>query len=230
MKKSILVALLAILCLAVKAQETFKGIGIFKIGIDTSVLYNYVKENKFQLRAITSDDQYINATTLSGYGIIGKLYHNLEEKDILRHLSNCPEVKEFSISSYDIAGISLKNVRLIYYKDRLFSFECEYNNNAKDAIEAKYGALPVKMTYDTSKCIYNLTGHERLLIANKIDRSKLFGDILLVIIIKKGFDSHCEEDYSSIFKYQLFSDDLLNCEKDNKPKKPEIDKNKLKDF
>lgn len=213
------------------AQELFTGIGIFKIDTDTSLVYQFAKSTKIKIKNVNTDYKYLEATTLAHNPTIARLYRNTKEVSTLMKLNNCPNTVEFSISSYEVAGINIKNIRLIYYNNQLTKVNFDYSSEVVEAIETKYGKLNTKITTDSVTCIYNLTGRERKLAESTITQSRDFGLVKIHVMLWVGYDSHCNSTASSMFYYERENKELNICASSNEqPLKPKIDKDKLKDF
>jgi hypothetical protein len=203
-----------------KAQDKFTGIGIFKIGTDTSIVYKYAKENKIKIREITKGVDLSYMRLIDNPYTIASL--KPKEKLIIGHINKsgdkysldinaCPDVTQYILSSYEVDSIKMKMVELTFYKNKLQKFKCKYDKIIVEAVESKYGTTNREIKSDTSKCLYNTTGIERLLISKRYYNTLINGDIKMTAYIGTFFDDHCKESYGSDFNYEQRIQELYDC-------------------
>ncbi len=241
--------LLFIICLlasihAFAQTENFTGIGIFKIGSDTSVVYKYASENKLKVEIISSSDQlrsyklatnpyankYMKKTKDWGKDIIGKVDKNTSDYSL--NVNFCPEVTQYVLTSYEVSGVKTTEIKLLFYKNRLNKFECKYDQNVLDALDQKYGKAELVVTKDTIKCLYNITGITRNLISTTYSKNRQMGDIKVVALMWTAYDDNCKEMYLSSFYYEQVNRELAQCSLEARKNKltPKSTKKDLKDF
>ncbi|HWD88293.1 MAG TPA: hypothetical protein VG367_09220 [Mucilaginibacter sp.] len=236
-KKYTLIALLAFLSLSVKAQEKFNGIGIFKLGGDTSILYNYALINKCKIKPFYKGNAFFAKTQNDPNRLeIFKLEINIKHpEDKINDLSECTEAKEFYCSIYEINGIKIRNIRLVYFNNQLVKFTSNESDEIEAAMNSKYGKSEIRDRPDTSNCLYNFTGFTRKLIAHTFSYEWGNGDISALSVVSEYFDDHCDKKYISYFTYSISNRELEKCELEGLTNrlnghKPNISKDKLKDF
>jgi len=237
MRKILIITAIAILSLSVKAQEKFNGIGIFKIGSDTTILYNYALLNKCKIKPFNKGIALFGKTQSDPNKLeILKLETNVKHpEDKINDLSECAEAKEFYCSIYEINGIKIKNIRLVYYHNQLIKFKSNRTDEIEAAMNAKYGKSELKDTQDTTSCLYNLTGITEKLIAHTFSYEWDNEDIRARSILSEYFDDHCNKEYNAYFTYSISNRDFEKCEQEGfndriNGHKPNISKDKLKDF
>lgn len=238
MKKLIALFLLLYSFTCYSQQDVkFTGIGIFKINSDTSVLYNYIADHRLKPKIINEEMDYLHRTY---YGAdskdIFKLVANNEPGKYFSEVSDCPDVKEFYLGEYSINGISLKGLRLKYYKNQLVNVKCKYSRLLADAMKVKYGDPISIISADTTKCVYKLTGITEKLTTNDFTDKWQNAEITAKSYLGEYYDDNCQKKILSYFTYWIDNKECSHCESEFMNKKilnrnaPKISKDELKDF
>lgn len=236
MKLFFIILALSIPCAVFGQDSKFTGIGIFKIGADTSVLYDFAQQQRIKIKKM--DEMYDILQARTGYsrkGGIFQLLHNSNNSKDDMTLSYCSDNREYYLSQYEIAGITIKNVILTFFKNRLIKFKCSFDSKIEDAMDAKYGKSESKITNDTVSCVYNMTGVTRKLVAETFINKWKNGDITAESTLKEYYDDHCNKKYVSLFYYEISDREAAQCDSNSlhahlNSEKPKIDKDKIKDF
>ncbi len=158
-----------------------------------------------------------------------------KKSDIIT-ISYCPDVSEYYVSNYEVAGIVLKHINLKYYKNKLIELKCDFSKEIEDAMKVKYGAPTITTSNDTSKCVYNLTGVSRDMVAKKFYSKWNNDNITANSYIGEYFDSNCNKKYLSYFRYYTENAEYNSCDLDYRKKNmnekygPTVTKDKLKEF
>jgi hypothetical protein len=245
---SIIAALLIFFCFSVKGQkdtsmsqiEKFTGIGIFKIGADTSTICAYAKSVNRTISPLSDGDWYASNKTNNDENEVlnvesdKSVYRFRKDKFTWKSLytNNCPDVTEYFINEYTVSEIHIYNIRLVFYKNKLVKFSSNKSKSISDAMKSKYGDPVLTTEKKEINCLYNSTGN---VVANEdvtYFENWSNGDIKATSILHKFYDDQCNVHYFNQFSYQVIDDDYKNCtilhykdyiEQDN-------DKNKLNDF
>ncbi|HJP63771.1 MAG TPA: hypothetical protein VJ844_10030 [Mucilaginibacter sp.] len=226
MKKTAITILFTLFCYTLFAQD-FTGIGIFKVGSDSTILYSYVKDQGLKTKDLW-DHNKIENEKFKGKTFI-RLHYKESEKYFMT-LEKCPDVREYYLPFYTVDDIKLKNIRLLYYKSKLEKFVCDWNQDAVQAIEIKYGKINERDITDTSKCVYKLTGNERTLVTRIHIKEKYWNLTTLTISFAFTYDGECNETSISSITYELSDHERDACHWQSEyPQKP-LNKDKLKDF
>lgn len=256
MKKSILIALIAILCLDAIAQKQqikpkphtkifdpnkFTGIGIFKIGIDTNVLLAYAEKNVEDIIDCNDFMKLHNkrVSELNGGRLelirLKKVDSGSSSAAVIE--SYCPYVTEYVLTAYKISGdLIIRNIRLTFFKNSLVEFASDYDKLIEDALTVKYGDGELKVTEKKSSCYHNLTGITTPLIAKMYSKEWYNGLITVSSVMAESYDDNCKKEINTFFLYSVANTQWQNCESagldksikdDNSPK---IKKSDLNNF
>ncbi|GAA4907012.1 hypothetical protein [Mucilaginibacter defluvii] len=204
------------------SQEKFTGIGVFKIGSDSSVVYNYAEEKCKKVKVISSipvfDKKYIAKISKGAADII---------------VDPCPDVSEYRLALYEVAGMKLKNVELTFYKNKLIKFRSDYSTEVVNALDQKYGKSESTIKYDTASCVYQLTGITRKLVAKTYHNNRESDDIHFSAFVGSYYDDKCNEQYYSGLSYSIQVLEQLKCSNEASKNKytPKLkDEKQLKDL
>jgi hypothetical protein len=223
MKKGILAVLLAFIAIAILCSYAicqpkknsiainpngFTGVGIFKLGTDTTILLTYIKPKVDSIRIIDNSDFYFYNFVKSKPDSI-ELYRmkfNSRNMQQLSNLSRNPNVKSFLLSHYDVSGYRINNLILKYYKGKLISVDFDIpqtEGDFSDAIKEKYGNPKITKTTKDFTCLYKLSGVERTITAETFYYTWKNGSITGVYIMRDKFKDDCERDFDlSMYYYQ----------------------------
>lgn len=213
---------------AIIDTNSFKGVGILKIGSDTSTLINYANQKSLEIKDCISM-LYLHNTLKRGLPHLLRLKNDTSIYRFI-DLSNNPDVSEYSLSSYSVSGITIKGIRLKYYKNSLISVISRDEIGVLSLLspmEQKYGKPKISVSKKELDCIYNSTGITRKL-EDKIytyDWSSSYADCWLMFGHKH--DDKCKENNFVLFKYGIENKELSEWEIKNKKSKPKKD---LSDF
>lgn len=221
MKKVLLIAILAPFASTVIAQEKFTGIGIFQIGSDTSIVYEFAKsfKNKVKIYKKASDASYMhNMATNSAMvknktiePFVYKYEYDGKDRYVKTLVSQCPEISEFHITKYDVSGITITGIKLRFFKNKLISFSSNYNKEISNAMTSKYGAPHLEVKEKEYKCEYSLTGIEKSILSKTYINKWQNGEIEAISKIGDDYDRNCKKIYKSSFYYSLISSDSIEC-------------------
>lgn len=227
MKIYISIIFLLFCCNAHGQEPMFIGIGVFKVKSDTSSLYHFVKDENLKIKDINTVKQYDKEIS-KGKTMIR--LHFKKGEYFIHDIEKCPDVREYFLPYYKVDDILFKNIRLLYYKGKLEVFESDWNKDAIEAIELKYGKIRSQTFSDTSTCVYKYTGNERKLIGYTYIKEKYWGIVTLTSSFNSTFDGDCNETTFSYFKYELGDNGRSQCHWSQEIPLNKLDKNKLKDF
>lgn len=145
-------------CANVYSQEKIDGIGIFTIGkTKTKTIDKILKEYNTELDSYNSNSESKWLKYIRGYKVAEFFPSLSDSNNNPLRTSYCPDLRVFYINKYDIAGITLSNIHLRFYKNTLIEFYCDYNEELKKALISKYGKPE------------NLAKWNELSLFNKID-------------------------------------------------------------
>jgi len=94
------------------AQATFTGIGIFKIGTDTALLYKYAQENNITVKHTGSSIDLKREKKIGGKSLM-RLYNDKKSNYEIYELDECPDVTEYYLSSYEVGGGKLEKCNAV---------------------------------------------------------------------------------------------------------------------
>lgn len=193
----------------------FIGIGIFKIGADTNIVYEYAKLIKQSIKTLDNSETYFNdIATKNEYNIDSSVYRvkrNASMFNAAFHLDYCPSTTQYIINRYNVSGIPLTRVELLFYNNKLIEFSCDYNIDIVNAMTAKYGKSKVEIDHKAVNCVYNLTG-----ISEKEDASTYYekwinGPIEAFSINSVTYDNNCKKSYLTSFNYSIENKEYDKC-------------------
>jgi len=214
-------------------NEKFTGVGIFKIGTDTSILINYASTHVQYIRDCDDYENY-DYVKVANMSQLVRLKTNSDPTRQIWDLSLCPDVSEYFLTAYEVAGITIKNIRLKYFKNKLVDFDSDASMEITDALKLKYGQPKLTVTQTTYNCLYKLTGLTKPLIAKTYQEEWVNNTISATSLLWETYDDHCEKQINRSFHYYITNQQLKQCEdsyrvkSENNTKKQQI-KN-LKDF
>lgn len=213
----------------------FLGIGIFKIGSDTTNLISFANLNVDYIRDIDSFQNLSYRMEMDADGKVKELLRlkktsDAENGGVCR--SYCIDVTEYYLSRYEVSGVIIKNIRLRYYLNRLVQFDSDFSSNIEDALSIKYGKSEFHVETKKFNCMHNLTGISTPLEAKTYSNVWHNAQIAAYSVLYEKYDDHCQKETNSYFMYDVDSPVLAECESrglDN-ALRPRINKSNLKDF
>jgi|GEM_PF-5721565 hypothetical protein len=225
MKKIILIALMVILCLPVKAQEKFNGIGIFKIGMDTSTLISYANQNSYSIKNCSDFTEYIQYKN-DNFKLLVRLYHHDDNSLSIPSVSSNPYVSNYLITLYYVSGLTINNIELTFYKNALIQFTVKDNFDIDKGMEEKYGKGSVEILHLTSQCLDDADVDRSYFTTWKNGKIKAYRSIL------EQFDENCQKSYNSSFTYFVDNKELDKWNNEIEKKSSKLLKNpeQIKDF
>jgi hypothetical protein len=206
------------------------GIGILKMGTDSSILIEYAKANLDRIADPLGLETLEWRIKEEGGGKFKELLR-LKYPEI-KH-SYCPDVTSYYLSQYEVSGVIIKNIYLKYYKGRLVEFKSDDSPDIKEALDVKYGKSDLTVERKKYSCMHNLTGISTPLEAKTFTNEWKNGLIHAISVLSQRYDDHCNEKYDSFFMVFVENKILDNCENEglkNPISYPQRDKKILKDF
>lgn len=215
------------------SQNKDMGMGKFILNKTViSVVDEVAKELKCEIIEIDSFTKYIKSS--KDFPGIYEIIYNSDTKNL--SAKSCPDTKVYYINKYDISGIEVKEMYLIFYKGILVHIKANGNPELAEALTIKYGKPVSKLTENEVTCT-SLYGGSQKLKENRIlstwgkDHRYSCSEYL-----SKTYDSKCKANYFDVIN--IFDSEAYNiidlCERDlsnkKKEKDLEIKKEKLKDF
>ena len=185
------------------AQEDFRGIGIFKIGISTTQTLNeFVTKNGIKIKESTSlMDTYGNyASSKKTSNVL--LLRKSEKDQYLTDpkYSEHPDVKVYYVNYYEVAGIGLKTLYLEFYKDTLYDLQCDYSTELVEAISLKYGKGVDSTATKKIQCTGRLAGNfEVEEFYHYTKWSSINKQVQATACIGEYYNSKCEKQILSYF-------------------------------
>ena len=156
--RNILIFVIIIFCTKVYSQENIDGIGIFTIGkTKIKTIDKILKEYNTELNSYNSNSESKWLKYIRGYKVAEFFPSISDSNNNPLRTSYCPDLRVFYINKYNIAGITLSNIHLRFYKNTLIEFYCDYNEELKKALISKYGKSE------------NIDKWNELFLFNKID-------------------------------------------------------------
>lgn len=196
MKKILVLQLLVALTLSAFAQGAkFTGIGIFKIGSDTTILTKYAKDNSIEFTIIQS--------------------------------SKNPFVREYLLKEYRLTAITIKSIKLKYYKNALIKFTTDDASGIHNLMDAKYGYGKIDKETKVARCLYTNTGITVDLEEKDYTITWMNGGIKAQYAIWTNYDDDCKKRHFSLFIYYRENKELNDWEYKHRDDETRID---LKDF
>lgn len=233
MKKLLFILLLSPSCLF--SQEKFLGIGIFKLGVDTASVINYAESVNCKVSTINDGmilykiERENNKNDLLKIDSKNNVYR-LERGKNMYSMSKCPLIKEYFLNQYTVSGIKLYNVRLEFYKNKLYSVKCNYGPDINDAMSLKYGKPELNRITKKVNCVFRLTGVKEELTEDSFYQKWKNNNILALGFSSAYYNDKCEKQYLSYFKYEIEIPEVTKCKEESISKEPSIKKEQLKDF
>jgi hypothetical protein len=185
-------------------QEKIEGIGPFKIGRYTiKELERYADQNN---RRIKLSDNYMDEVSV-GFGNSDKKIYELvvNKKDLTQSSSKSKlveGVRVFKIPAIKVSGIEVKKLILSFFKDTLYSLECDYSFDIAQAIETKYGKGVDEVKTKDVSCVYNLTGNQVTLKEEMFFSKWENENIDACVAVGHFYDSNCKEQSKSFVYIQ----------------------------
>lgn len=208
----------------------FMGVGIFKIGTDTSVLLTYASKAAKYVRDCDDSENLLYASQNPVVQLL-RLHHNPSKTYDIVSLSTHPEVKEYFLTEYVVSDIHIENVRLKYFRNKLIELKCKGSASIESAMSDKYGKPKSEFTKKVYTCLYKITGITRELDGGDYTSSWENGGIYAYSFMWVRYNDHCEKTTDQSFQYGFNNPELKSWEIKNQfdSSKTEVKKN-LKDF
>ena len=167
----ILLPLFITLPLCIFSQNYVSGLGVFKLGesvkkLDSFALSNKVKFDTLTVSAALKTKNYKALNNIISFSTdkalrIFKTTENTDESlDSDEELVILPFVEIYKINHYEVAGITVMNLKLYYSGDLLYKIIFDGSTELDDAMRLKYGKPEIKEITKDVKCVYKLTGNE----------------------------------------------------------------------
>jgi len=102
---------------------------------------------------------------------------------------SCDQVRLFTAQSVDINGLSVNNLSLVFYEDKLFQISCDVSDELQKMVRLLYGQG--KEPYTAAKRL-NLCGTQTNKLLTIEGESWQDGDIRARLIQARGYDSNCQ--------------------------------------
>ena len=130
-------------------ENKIHGLGLFKIGgsVDSTIGILRIL-SKYRYDTIWSSDQryalFANGHYSSNQIIKLTAPQNTLDRDNMASINHffaswCKLVESYYINQYELDGLLIKNIKLIYYRNKLVSIVCEKDQALTDAIASKFG-------------------------------------------------------------------------------------------
>lgn len=223
--------------LCVFSQDKFTGIGIFKIGVDTSAVYSYASEANLSIGSIDDELKLYRIKIANDQNDLLKkesvnAVYKLKRGKRLYSLNTCPSVAEFYINEYEVSGVKLYNVRLEFLNNRLIRVKCNNNKPIRDAMTVKYGPPILTRTSNKIECVYKATGIREEKTEDTFYEKWSNGNISATGCTSSYYNDKCERKFLNYFVYEVESIEEKKCKDDFRSGQdgPQVKKEQLKDF
>ncbi|HLX93403.1 MAG TPA: hypothetical protein VKR32_17080 [Puia sp.] len=139
------------------------------------------------------------SSKIASVGDTTKLYYAVPEDSV---------TELWAADHYPIAGITVENLKLTFFKDTLYSIECEFSDELKDALTAKYGNPKISKKAKIITCrnglgiTYNET-EETFTTSFPTVSSRITASG----IVSAYFNDKCEKQYLNFY---LVADELIS--------------------
>lgn len=206
MKKLILVVivLVSLKSYAQRDPKKFTGLGVLKIGSDTTSLINYAIENVNYIRDCDDLINLINAENSTNTQLLRLSFKEGTRK--ISEVSKNPNVKDYWLSELVISGVKIKSVRIRYYKNKLISvrsFDIMGSLGVMKALETKYGKGTLKRDKKIVYCTYRMTGIKEELEEETFYHNWNNADIITLIMLWSNYDDKCKKNTNMMFTYYV---------------------------
>jgi len=229
MKKLILITLLLLLYTTIQAQKhqkdsntidpnKFTGLGVFKIGIDTNKLLNYINSTVDSFAICISYKKYTEYELVK-YPVFIRLKHEgPQSMSGVPFLSYNPDVMEYLLTTCTISGIEMHDIRFKFYKNKLINVNMAGSDDILNAVIAKCGKGKSEGDKFSGECadISNMDENNMQCWSN--------GPLIAMNNIFVRYYENCKKDISSNFSYSVRCKELDLWE----DKKRENDRKALK--
>lgn len=140
----------------------FTGIGIFKIGNTKNIILSEIKASTgISLVLYNGIMEEFKATskkqdkTVFVTGLVdGKMF----PESNINGIKIDPNRQDININFYTVANISLREIKLSFYKDSLMFFACKGSDSLLTALKTKYGTPSIRIEKDTVTCRSKVAG------------------------------------------------------------------------
>lgn len=218
--------------------QTIDGFGVIKLGKTYLQIIGdlNIKENK--IRSEAKGDKISFMDTYSPTNPILLKWDSANTKSNIDYLyTHCLSTYKLLLPPYKVADIEIKNSKLEFLNDTLYSIEVDPSSEFTQAIKTKYGKGVIKTETKKVKC------SSAMAAAFEVDEIKYEttwtnenNNIETWSVLSEYRDNECKKKYLSYFiirdknKSQLVN----NCSSDNLKRIKELEdterKSKLKDF
>jgi len=222
------------------AQTKPEGIGKLKIGKTTIAIIDQLKdefdlkhynvinptgENTFDQKAFANESAYAEL-----------LPDTNDSKQSPLHAHICPFTRTFEFANYTVAGINLRRLYLVFYKDTLQSIQCDGMRELEQAMTLKYGPAKSDVAEKEVNCNYSSSG--AVTVSKEISNAKHWGegDIIGTSYLHKYYTDQCTEIliYTFTIENIRFMSYLNDCDSDERlgrvRKEAELKAKELGDF
>ncbi|MBK9636600.1 MAG: hypothetical protein IPO63_01795 [Bacteroidetes bacterium] len=157
--KNLIVLFILFKCIPALSQDVqFKGIGPFVIGANLSEILEKVALTNGKVKSgLTFSDVYsFHAESKAG---IMKTNYDTTSLMNAQYCYGFPGELDFTINNYEIAGIKVSKIYLIFIDSILSGFVCNVDQELKEAIMLKYGDGQLVKKLDSVACRYTSSGN-----------------------------------------------------------------------
>lgn len=157
MHKLISITLLFALAQPVYAQS-IEGLGDFKLGMSFSELESWLSTNSVNLEEVRDSMEALKRRRSSTPAAYEPIHNDVSPYLSPSNVNYVPDHKSVVITGYSVAGIQIKNVHLLFRKDKLIKLGAESSDRLFEAFSAKYGDPETKISRKTITCRFTYTG------------------------------------------------------------------------
>jgi hypothetical protein len=172
-----------------KKQCNIEGIGIFKIDKTTIDVIKEL-ENEFGTK---TDIIYDFKDRYNAKGKYNSIFLIDTSNNRYPGSSLCPETKEYYIPVYKIADMEIRDIKLKFYKDILYEFDCTSTQELFEALKIKYGTPDIKKDTKVVSCLYKYTGNNVALEENTFTSTWTNGNIEAQDVMSNSYNDKCKE-------------------------------------
>lgn len=217
------------------AQNKINGVGPFRIGYTIWEMVDTLEQStNLTIKSVSENEIIENFKTYSSNTTIllrSNPYIKSKNEYENIHLGFIPDSTEMLyIDYYKIANVPFRNIRLLFYKEKLYSIHSDGDNDITEAMNLKYGKSDIKTFKDTITCRSALAGTYKLVEESYFSTwENSIKDIDVYSVAGRRYDDACEERLISTFDIENTIIKKIIDDKRFQPK-PTVDPEKLKDF
>ncbi|MCK8490432.1 hypothetical protein M0L20_01135 [Spirosoma sp. RP8] len=216
------VLFLFLISLSSYAQDKIEGIGRFRIGRSTIGLIDSLVSESGEQLSVVDNYMFDQENTSIGELVINR--QNPHESPI--GSSFCPDVRVFYMNQYEVSGIALTKIYLIFKNERLISLKSSNSMELEEALALKYGEKEPTVRTKPVSC-----GNETILSRRWVNNT-----LIATTYSRIYYNTSCKKQLVEYFwirdtdKY----DEGESCSEKAKSllvsKQQQIKRDKLKDF